>query len=159
MEFVGRISGIVTYSDDTHDQFAAHRDARGNISVNEGINDTPNSSNEAILEVQAGNNWLEDMLALVSGTLSLAATGTATKTVTGMVAHFSGRISRLDNTFEDFAVQYDIKAGGEFILNSSGAGVGGGEAGTDVSAYTEFLGADLTSWLEQLVGVGNVVAP
>lgn len=159
MEFIGRISGIVTYSDDTHDQFAAHRDSRGNISVNAGIGDTPNSSNAAIREVQAGNNWLEDMLALVSGTLALSATGVVAKTVTGMVAHFSGRIARTNDTFEDFAVQYDIKAGGEFILNSSGAGTGGGEAGDDVTAYTEFLGADLIAWLDQLVGVGNTVAP
>ena len=154
MKFVGRFSGIVTYSDDTHDQFAAHRDERGNISVNAGVNDSPNSSNQAIHEVQSDHNWLENMLALVSSTLALAPLGSAAKTVNGATLHFSGRIARTDDTWEDFAVQYDIKADGEFVLNSSGDG-----SGSDVSAYTEFMAADLTAWFAALVGTAQVTAP
>lgn len=153
MKFVGRFSGIVAYSDDTHDQFAAHRDERGNISVNSGVNDTPNESNQAIVEVQANNNWLEDMLALVSDTLALAPAGSSTKTVNGASLHFSGRVAHDNDTWEDFAVQYDIKADGEFVLNSSGSGNG------DVSAYDEFLQEVLEPWFEELVGAGNVTSP
>jgi len=152
--FVGRFSGIVSYSDDTHEQFAAHRDERGNISVNGGISDTPNSSNQAVLEVQTDNNWLEDMIDLLSATLAFAPLGTAAKTVNGAVMHFSGRIARDDNTWEDFAVQYDIKADGSFILNSSGAG-----GGADISAYTEFLDETLTPWFAELFGTAQVTAP
>jgi hypothetical protein len=155
LRFVGRLSGIVAYSDDSHDQFAAHIDERGNISVNAGVGDTPNSSNQAILEVQSGHNWLEDMLAQVSATLALSPAGSAAKTVTDATMHFSGRVSRTDDTWEDFAVQYDRKAGGQFILNSSGAG---GSSPT-VAAYDEFSVTTLRNWLEALVGAGNVTVP
>jgi len=77
-KFVGRISGIVTYNDDTYDQFAVHRDERGDISLNDAV-----SGNQAIVEIQDDNNWLEDMLDLVSSTLVLAPIGTALKTVNG----------------------------------------------------------------------------
>lgn len=153
MRFVGRFSGIVAYSDDSHQQFAAHIDERGNVSVNSGDGDTPNESNQAILEVQTGHDWLEDMLALCSGTLALSPAGSAAKTVTGAAMHFSGRIARDDDTWEDFAVQYDIKADGEFVLNSSGDGEG------STSVYDEFLAEVLNPWFESLVGSGNVTAP
>lgn len=153
MRFVGRFSGLVAYSDDSHQQFAAHIDERGNVSVNVGDGDTPNESNQTILEVQAGHSWLENMLALCSGTLALAPTGTAAKTVTGAAMHFSGRVARDNNTWEDFAVQYEIKAGGEHVLTGSGDGNG------TVAAYDEFLSATLTPWFESLVGSGNVTAP
>jgi hypothetical protein len=160
MRFVGRFSGIVTYSDDSHDQFAAHLDERGLISFNAGVGSTPNESNTAIREVQgdATTNWLDDMLALVSATLMVSGQGTTAKTVTDATMHFSGRIARTDDTTEDFAVQYDRKAGGEFILNSSGSGSSSTGSG-DVAAYSEWVGSTLTSWLESLVGTGNVVAP
>lgn len=158
MKFVGRFSGIVTYSDDSHDQFAAHLDERGNISTNAGVNSTPNESNTAINEIQEDNNDLETMLALVSGTLALSPTGTATKTVTDAAMHFSGRVSRTDDTYEDFAVQFDRKAGGSFVLNSSGDGAASTGSGT-VAAYLEFAVATLDTWFEELVGTGNVVAP
>lgn len=157
MAFVGRFSGIVTYSDNTHDQFAAHLDEHGNVSVNAGVNSTPNDSDTALAEVQS-NNWLDNMLALVSATLTLSPTSAATKTVTDATMHFSGRVTRTDDTYEDFAVQYDRKAGGEFVLNSSGLGAASTGSGT-VEAYAEFLGSTLTSWFEALVGTGNVVAP
>lgn len=153
MKFVGRFSGVVAYSDDTHDSFAVHRDERGNLSVNSGINSTPNSSNQAINEVQVGHNWLEDMLALVSGTLALAPLGPVAKTVVDATMHFSGRVARDDDTWEDFAVQYEIKAGGAHILTSSGAG------NDDISAYTEFLDETLTPWFAELVGTAQVTAP
>lgn len=149
MKFVGRISGIVTYNDNTHDAFAAHRDERGLVSVNSGVGDSPNSSNQAILEVQDENNWLEGMLDLVSEDLELSPAGTAAKVVTGAAMHFSGRIARNNNTWEDFAVQYEIKAGGSFILNSSGTG------GT-VSAYGEFVESVIENWLGAMIGTANV---
>lgn len=155
LRFVGRFSGIVSYSDDTHDQFAAHIDERGNISTNADRDSIPNSSNQAIVEVQAGHNWLENMLALVSGTLTLTPLGSAGKTVNGAVMNFSGRVARINDTWEDFAVQYDIKAGGEFILNSSGEG---GSSPT-VTAYNEFSVTTLRNWFEQILGIGNVTVP
>ena len=158
MKFVGRFSGIVAYSDDTSDQFAAHLDERGNISVNSGVGNTPNESNQAILEVQTGNNWLETMLALVSGTLVLDPQGTAAKTVNGATMHFSGRVARDNDTWEDFAVQYDISAGGAFVLNSSGNGPDTG-LNDDVAAYDEFVTATLDTWFETLVGSGYATTP
>lgn len=153
MKFVGRFSGIVAYSDDSHQQFAAHIDERGNVSVNSGDGDTPNESNQAILEVQTGHTWLQDMMALVTGVtnaITLSPAGVAGKTVTSAAMHWSGRVARDDNTWEDFAAQYEIKAGGEFVLNSSGDGNG------STSAYDEFLSEVLTPWFESLVGTGNV---
>jgi len=135
MKFIGRFSGIISYSDNSSEQFAAHIDERGNVSVNSGDGNTPNESNQAILEVQTDNSWLEDMLALVTGVISpitLSPTGSASKTVTDAIMHFSGRIARDDDTSEDFAAQYDLSADGEFVLNSSGSGNG------EVSAYDEF---------------------
>jgi hypothetical protein len=160
MKFTGRFSGIVTYSDDSHDQFAAHLDEDGVISVNSGVSNTPNESNVAIVEVQGGDpaNALDTMLDLVSATLALSPTGTASKTVNSVSSHFSGRVARDNGTTEDFAVQYDIKAGGAFILNSSGSGASSTGSG-DVAAYAEFVSATLTTWFESLVGVGNVTAP
>lgn len=153
MRFIGRFSGTVTYSDDTSDSFAAHLDEHGHISVNSGVHTTPNSSNQAILEVQDDNNWLETMLAMVSGTLALAPLGTSSKTVNGFVAQFSGRVANDDDTWEDFAVQYDVKAGGAFIPNSSGSGE------HEVTAYNSFVAATLTAWFGNLVGDAQVTAP
>jgi len=153
MKFVGRFSGLITYSDDTKEQFAAHIDEHGHIAVNAGIVDTPNESNSAILEIQNSNTWLQDILALVSGTLTLAPLGTATKTVNGAVLHFSGRVAKDDGTTEDFAVQYDRKADGEFVLNSSGSG------GGEVTAYDEFSASTLTAWFGALIGAAQVTAP
>jgi hypothetical protein len=159
MKFVGRFSGLITYSDNTKQQFAAHVDERGNVSVNSGIGDTPNESNQAILEVQNANNWLEEMLALVSGSLALAPLGAAGKTVTDAVMHFSGRVARDNNTTEDFAVQYDRKADGNFVLNSSGAGSTGSGPGSDTTPYAEFTASTLTAWFGALVGDAQVTAP
>lgn len=153
MAFVGRFSGVIAYSDNSSDQFAAHIDERGIISINSGVNNTPNESSQAILEIQADQTWLQDMMDLVTGVtnpITLSPAGAAAKTVTGAVLHYSGRISRTDNTWEDFAAQYDIKAGGAFVLNSSGSGNG------DVSAQNEVLSGVLTPWFEALVGSGNV---
>ncbi len=149
LRFCGRFSGIVTYTDDTHDQFAAHVDEQGNVSVNAGIGSSPNSSNQAIVEVQSENNNLEDMLALVSSTLALTPLGSAAKVVNGSTMHLSGRVARVNDTWEDYAVQFDRKAGGNFILNSSGTG------GT-VAAYTESPTATLESWFESLVAAATV---
>lgn len=148
MKFIGRISGIVSYTDDTHDQFAAHRDEKGNISVSSGIGDTPNSSNAAILEVQADNNWLESMLALISEDLELDPDGSPTKVVNGAAMHFMGRVARDNHTWEDFAVSYEAKTGA-FIVNGSGTG-------NTVGAYSEFDDNIIQSWLESMVGSGNV---
>lgn len=153
MKFIGRFSGVVAYVDGTNGQFAAHIDERGNVSSNSGINNTPNDSAKNILEIQENNTWLQDMLALVTGTvnpITLSPDGSALKVPHSAAIHFSGRVARDDNTWEDFAAQYDIKAGGGFILNSSGSGNG------DVSAYDELADATIISWLESIVGDGNV---
>lgn len=145
MKFVGRFSGVVAYADGSSDQFAAHLDERGIISVN-----AADESNTAILEVQNSNNWLENMLDLVSATLVLNPAGTAAKTVTSAAMHLSGRVARDNDTWEDFAAQYDISTGGVFVPNSSGDGNG------STTAYTEFLSATLTDWFGALVGNANV---
>lgn len=143
MKFVGRLSGIVSYSDGTHDQFAAHRDERGNISVNSGVNDTVNESNRALREVTTDNNDLESMLALVKNTLVFRPTGSPTKTVNGLVAELSGRVARDNDTWEDFCVQYTARTGA-VIVKGSGTGQTAG-------AYQEFRPADLTAWFESIM--------
>lgn len=144
MRYVGRIAGIVSYADNTHSQFAAHLDERGIVSLNDATD-----SNQTILEVQTANNWLESTLDLVSSTLALNPTGSAAKTVTDAVLHFSGRVARTDNTWEDFGVQYEQKTGGPFKLNSSGA----------TTVYDEFTDPVVKAWLGTIVGGEDNVTP
>lgn len=142
-KFIGRLSGIVSYSDGSSEQFAAHRDERGNISVNSGVSSTYNESNHALREVTTDNNDLESMLALVKNTLTFLPTGSATKTVNGLVAELSGRIGRDNDTWEDFCVQYTSRTGA-MIVEGSGTGQTAG-------AYQEFIPADLTAWFESIM--------
>lgn len=142
-KFVGRLSGIVSYSDGSHEQFAAHMDERGNISVNSGVSSTYNESNHALREVTTDNNDLESMLALVKNTLTFLPSGSATKTVNGLVAELSGRIARDNDTWEDFCVQYTPQMGA-MIVEGSGTGQTAG-------AYQEFRPADLTAWFESIM--------
>lgn len=149
MKFIGRISGVVSYEDNTNDRFAAHLDERGNVSVNAAYSDgRRNDSNHVILEIQDDNNWLEDTLTLLSNSLALAPVGVATKTVNDAVIHFTGRVSRSDNTWEDFAVSYDVKSGAHIVEGSG--------TGQTVAAYDEFPSDTIEVWLESIVGVGRV---
>ena len=52
---IARFSGIATFGDGNEQQFAAHLDERGNISVN-----NSSESAEAIAQVQADQDWVED---------------------------------------------------------------------------------------------------
>jgi len=152
--YIGRFSGIVTYSDGSHQQFAVQRDERGNLSLNDAA-----ESAEAILEDQNVNmtigdtltSQIEAMLDLVSTTLVLSPAGTPTKTVTDVAAHFMGRIARDDNTFEDFGTSYTVKSGA-IVQNDSGAG----GANADADAYDEFPSAYVQAWLEGILDAGNV---
>ncbi len=141
-KYIARLSGIVSYSDDSHDQFAAHMDERGNISVNNAA-----ESSQAIAESQSDTNNLEDMFDLVSSTLALSPGDTPAKTVTDLVAELSGRIARDDDTKEDFVVQYN---------SQSGAHV---PSGGNTSVYDEMHVQMLTTMFETLVGSGNATVP
>jgi len=152
--FVGRFSGIITYNNGSHQQFAVHMDERGNLSLN-----CDNTSRQAVLEnqnvnVTIGNSLtshIEAVLALVSSTLVLSPSGTPSRTVTDATVSFTGRIARDNNTWEDFAASYTVKSGA-IVQNDSGAG--GTSADTD--AYDEFPAATVIAWLEGIVGPGNV---
>ena len=146
MKFVGRISGVVSYSDNTSGSFAATRDERGNISSNSEILNEVN-----VAEIMASNDWLETMLSLVSTSLELVPTSTAAKTVTSAALHFSGRVSRDNQTWEDFSVSYDTKTGPR-IDDGSGTRL-------SVDAYDEFTDEAIVEWLEGLVGPSSDTYP
>lgn len=142
MKFVGRISGTVTYSDGSSGRFAAHIDERNNVSVNSGSENV-----SAILELQNSNSWLQDMMALVTGTtnpITLSPSGSPTKNVTDAVLHFSGLVARDNNSWVDFAAQYEIKADGEFLINGNNG------------AYEDFTDEVIIPWLSAVAGEGNV---
>jgi hypothetical protein len=140
MKFSGRFSGTITYSDGTTDNFMATLDDRGTVSLNIPGNNIIDS--QAILEVQNHEQWLQNMLALVSSTLALNPDGTPRKTPTDATLHFSGRIGRNNNTTEDFGVQYERKVGSWTIMGSE-------------DTYNEFPTQVIEDWIDNLVGTGN----
>jgi len=115
---VARLSGVVSYSDGSSDQFAVHLDDRGNLSYN-----SKAGSSQAIKEVDSDANWLDLMLAPLTD-LSLSPSGTPVKTVTGMSAELSGRVSVDAPTgaapaWEDFIVQFTTNTGDAGVLGAS----------------------------------------
>lgn len=127
MKVIARFSGIVTYSDNSSASFAVHLDDRGRVSYNgkpSPLGTGMLAGKQAVREVDVDTNWIESMIAPLTGT-SLTTSGTTSKTVTGLVAEFSGRVS-IDSpaakkpSFEDFAVQFwSKKNGANSILGAS----------------------------------------
>jgi len=107
MNITARFGGIVTYSDGSHEQFAGHLDERGNISVNCGT-----ESQRAVGQVTSQNQWLEDMLTHLGGTVTLSPpTPPAGKTVTSLTAQISGHVANDDNTHGGFIAEYNPRVG------------------------------------------------
>lgn len=146
MNFIGRISGVVTYTDGSNDTFAAHLDNLGNIVTN----DLPySSSNRAVLELQSDEDWLENLLNILNDDLILTPDGiaSASKIVSDAVIHITGRVARNDNSWEDFAVQFDSENGGRILPTSDSTSV--------FNEYTESL---VKSWFGSiLIGGENSV--
>lgn len=139
LKYVGRCSGVVSYQDGSHAQFAAHIDERGNVSVN-----STTGSTQAVLELQTDNDWLEDTLAQLSKTITLTPAGTAAKVVTSAYAEFSGRVAYANDTWKDFVVQYTTKSGAHV------------PEGGDNTVFADFPDAKITSLFEAIVGSGKV---
>lgn len=105
--FVGRLSGIITYSDGTVGQFAVTVDERGNYSTND-LDD--NVLNGYLLLTQKAQWWLNIIDPMLT---PRAATGYGMppllpdKTVNGFSGNISGIISYDDNTTDSFSSSWD----------------------------------------------------
>lgn len=139
MKVVARFAGIVAYNDNSHQQFAGHLDDKGNIALNSGA-----EGRQAVYRVQNDKNWLEDMLALLSGTVTLSPAAVAAKTVTDLTAEISGHVAFDDNTHGGFIVQYTKKAGAHI------------PSGGDVDNWTRAL--QNSSTLQRLIDLFDVIA-
>ena len=107
MNIVARFSGIVSYSDGSHEQFAGHLDERGNISVNCAV-----ESQRAVGQATDQGDWLETMLAQLGGTVTLhSPTPPAGKTVTSLTSSISGHVAYDNNTHGGFVAEYHPKVG------------------------------------------------
>jgi N-acetylglucosamine kinase-like BadF-type ATPase len=137
-KFTGNFYGTISYTDGTEDHFSASLDDRGIVTTNPDHN-----NNQAILEVQNSQTWLQDMLALISPTLTLNPLGTPRKTVNSAIMTLMARIGRVDGTWRGFTVQYDDRLG---------ARVSAG----DVTIYDEFEQDDIITWFGALVGEAQV---
>lgn len=160
--FVGRLSGIVTFSDNSSEQFAVAVDDQGNISYN-----NSSESLDAVKQVGHANSWLQTMFTALA-TASASANHldqnsnapTVSKTVTGLVATLSGRVSITNPgvgkpSWQDFSVEYstehsDSGALGAFIPPGS-TDIADGSNGDTAWDYiwTDFQG-QVTTWLSGL---------
>ena len=140
---IARISGIVTYSDGSIQQFSGHIDDQSNVSYN-----NTGEAQEAFAQADTDATWIDSMFALLGGTVLFTPTAAAVdKTVTDMVAEISGRTSYDDQTWGDFISQY---VDGAFV--PSGGAI---SFWTDAVAYSPTL-TKLTTLLETVAGTGNV---
>ena len=146
---IARISGVVTYQDGGVQQFAAHLDDQGNLSYNDS-----SESEDALYQTITDNSWVDDMIALLGGTVTLSpGVATPDKTVTSLAAELSGRVSYDDQTTGDFIVQFIGGVGtlaiGEFV-----------PSGGDIIFWQDAIQASdtlakLTSVFETVAGTGN----
>lgn len=144
LSVIARFSGQVTYTDDSHQQFAGHLDEQGHISVN-----YQEESAEAIYQVQTDETWLQDML-LTLGNIQLSPDAvTPDKVASELVAELSGRVSYDDNTHGDFIVQYTSLTG---IVPVSDESL---EHWNAAAVYAPTL-ANILAMFEEVVGSGNV---
>ncbi len=148
---VARISGVVTFDDQSVEQFSVHIDDNGFVSTNN-ISD----SRDALQQVDADQSWFNDMLSdLTSGNTSISPTVTPTdKTVTDLVAEISGWISDDSGTHGGFIVQFRegvLRTGDELT----------GEAGESAANWTAAVAvsevlARLVTLFQVVTGPGNV---
>jgi hypothetical protein len=137
---IARLSGVVTYTDGSNAHFAAHLDQRGNISYNGSTGKS--TSKTSIRDIDLNNNWLDLMFAqLPSITFSTSGSGTG-KTVSGLNAELSGRVTVASPTaghphWEDFIVQFTSKTGDSGVLGQSIPEGGTTVGSDDTSAWVK----------------------
>jgi len=108
--------GLVTYEDGTKAVFETSIDDQGRIFNTDAV-----ASADALAQIEASGDAVQNMLDLLLANIPDVngnQTGTS-KTVTGVVAKFHGRVTNADGTWEDFSVQYDPQ-NSEFVPNSGG---------------------------------------
>lgn len=114
-DIILRVSGVVAYKDNTSSPF--------NATYEDGIVINPISaaSLAAFQQLKAGKGTLvQALLNSLRGTHTFStAAPSPSKTVTGWTMHFTGRITRNNNTSGDFAVVYDAKGGSRVIAGAS----------------------------------------
>lgn len=103
-KLVARLSGVVTYYNGSTKHFSAHLDERGNIAVNDQIDNA-----QAIWDaIQAG--YIPDVLSH-AGARVLIVTARETTKPKDVVLEISGRLAEDDGTTHDFFLCSDYKAG------------------------------------------------
>ena len=148
MKITARFSGIVSYADGSHEQFAGHLDERGNISVNCSL-----ESQRAVGQCTDQNQWLEDMLTQLGGTVTLVPpTPPAGKVVTSATSQISGHVAYDDNTHGGFVAEFSPKVGA-FV-----------PTGGDVANWEEALAdsaalQNLNTLFQTVAGAGSSVNP
>lgn len=150
-DFVYRISGTVTYSDDSWGPFEA--------SVQNGLIHNPYGT-ESLADFQQAYGGTDDksadidaLLALFVGpthTLTPAAPGTA-KTVTDLNMEVSGLVANDDNTIQSFSAQFSFSNGYLIADEADGSSV----LAMDKVAATAAWNALVEDALEVLCGAGN----
>lgn len=138
IRYVGRLSGVITYNDDTTAEFFTTLDERGVVAVN------PPAPCQPLIDVIADHDWLETMLSLISPGLVLSPVGasSAGKTVNDATLHFYGRATG-GGIVSDFLVEYRGSIGYS-VVNDEG--------------YDSIPASVIVNWLEGIAGVGNVTA-
>jgi len=148
MKITARFSGIVSYSDGSHEQFAGHLDERGNISVN-----CPLESQHAIGQTTTQNQWLRNMLAQLNGTITLnPPTPPASKTVTSLTSLISGHIAYDDNTHGGFVAEYHPKVGAHIPS-------GGDLTNWNAALANNQVLQNLNTLFQAVAGMGSSIIP
>ena len=103
VKIVARLSGIVSYADESHEQFAGHLDERGIVSINCCLI----NSQRAVSRVDAQSQWLTQMFNQLGGTFTLNTVSTSDhKVVTSLTTQISGHVAYDDNTHGGFIAEY-----------------------------------------------------
>jgi hypothetical protein len=148
MKITARFSGIVSYADGDHEQFAGHLDERGNISSNCTL-----ESQRAVGQTNDQAQWLGNMLAQLSGTITLnPPTPPAGKEVTSMTSQISGHVAYDNNTHGGFVAEYSPKVGA-FVPE-----------GGDLDNWTQALAnsqalQNLNALFAAVAGTGSSITP
>ena len=100
--------------------------------------------NDSIYIYTEGDTPAAAVLDELSSTLELVPPSGSGRKVRDLVLEISGRVARVDNTFDDFNVQY--VNGDVLIPTSSGP----------LTTYQEAASQSIVAWLEGAVGPGNV---
>lgn len=138
-EFVGKLSALVAFEDNTVRQVLASKDENDNIAVN-----YSEQHDDTILHVEQDTSAITNLGTAASITVSPVASSVETsKNVTDLVFEVSGRLTEDDNTWTDFVFQYrDVGGTSEWfvpIRENTAA------SGDDVEAVVESM---LSKWAE-----------